>query len=331
MNFKRVLATVLTAAALGAVFTGCKSTAGGSGTQSALNAAKIINIGDQPSFFIFKIAQAKGYFKKEFGSDIKVNVISYVKQGPAVVESMASKNIDLAMLGTLPIVTANANGKHMIALASGNYSKNGFAIFANPYAEVKKVEDLKGKTLGVPFGTNDHEVAVELFERHDLRPSDVKLMDMQASDALVALKKGNISAALLKGNDLNSAKKAGEIEIANNSETGPVANMLVGRKAFIDANPKLTQKFIKACSESAKYVESHPAESIKISAKMTGSTIADTKISYKSRIRLVSIDGEYFAKPLMKSVNFAKKQGIIDENITYNQITATSFFSKAGI
>lgn len=331
-SLKKLTAALLTLAVLSALITGCKNSSNtSSGAQGNLNTAKVINVGDQPAFFLFKIAQAKGFFTKELGSKIKVNVISYVKQGPAVVESMASKDVDLAMLGTLPTVTADANGDHIIALASGNYSKDGFTLFVSPASGAKKVEDLKGKSVGVPFGTNDHEVAVEILAKHHLKTSDVQLTNMQASDALIALKKGEIDAALLKGNDYYTAVSDGEIAIANNGETGPVANLIVGRKAFIEKNPKLTEQFLKACSEAAKYVESHADESIKIAAKVTGTTTEDSKINYKSRIRLVSISDKYFATPLQKTIKFAKDQSLIDKDISLKDITDTSYFKNAGL
>lgn len=332
LHFRKMLAALLAAAAFSAAIPGCKNApAQSSGSKSGSNVTTVVNVGDQPAFFLFKIAQEKGFFAKELGGDVKVNVVSFVKQGPAIVESMASKNVDLAMLGTLPIVTANANGNPIVALASGNYSEKGFALFVNPDSGIKTVEELKGKTVGMPFGTNDHEAVVELLEKHNLSSGDVKLMNMESADALTALKKGHIEAALLKGNSFYSATQAGEVKIADNSETGPIANLIVGRKNFVEKNPEITEKFLKACAEAAKYIESNPEESIRIAAKITGASEDDEKINYESRSRLVSIDDQYVTVPLQKAIDFAKKQSLISKDVTVEEILNTSCFSKAGI
>lgn len=314
---------------------GCQSDKGKAGAKEAvsnLNQAKVINVGDQPAFFIFKIAQEKGLFEKEFGKDgIKINVVSYVKQGPAIVESIASKNVDIALLGTLPTITANANGNKIIALASGNYTDDGFALFVGPSTGIDKVEGLKGKKLGVTFGTNEHQVSIKILEKHQLAPADVQLTNLSAADALTALRNGDIEAALLKGNDFVAAQKFGAVAIANNSEVGPVANVLVGREAFIKENPELTARFLKVAQEAAKYVEANPEEAVQIAAKITGAPLENAKVNYASRKRLVTAEGKYLADPLQATLDFVKAQKLITKDVLVKDVVDVSYFKAAGL
>ncbi len=297
---------------------------------AAVDQATVINLGDQPAFFIFKVAQEKGYFDEEFGQDgVTINVESYVKQGPAVVESIASDHVDLALLGTLPTVTANANGNKIIALASANYTEDGFTLFAAPDSGITTVEELAGKRIGLPFGTNEHQVTIELLAKHGLAPTDVQLVNLSGSDALVALQRGDIEAALLKGNDFVAAKKFGATEVANNGETGPVANLLVGREEFVRANPGLTSRVLAVAQKAAEYTEANPDEAIKIASASTGAGLDDTKVNYNSRTRLVSTDPKYLSEPLQDTIDFATQQKLITSEVALSDILDTSLFDAS--
>ena len=332
MNTTQKKISAITSLALIASFSACGSSTAQSATtdSGAKDQAKVINVGDQPAFFIFKIAEKKGLFDKEFSEDgIKVNVVSYVKQGPAIVESIASQDVDLALLGTVPTITANANGNRIIALASGNYTADGFGLFAGPNSGITDVTELKGQKIGLPFGTNEHEVTINILQAHGLQPEDVELTNLSAADALTALKKGDIAAALLKGSDFYAAQSAGATEIADNSESGPVANLIVGREDFVTANPGITSRFLKVAKEAAEYVEDNPEESIQIAAESTGASEEDGKINYESRSRLVGVEDKYLTDPLNKTLEFAKVQNLITKDVSVSDIVDTSYFEDA--
>ena len=69
-----------------------------------------VHLGDQPSFFILKIADHNGYFTEEFeGTNISIVVDNFVNQGSAIVEAMNAGDVQLGVIGTMPLVTADAS------------------------------------------------------------------------------------------------------------------------------------------------------------------------------------------------------------------------------
>ena len=101
-----------------------------------------VHLGDQPSFFILKVAEENGYFEEEFeGTGVSIVVDNFVNQGSAIVEAMNAGDLELGVIGTMPLVTAAANGSQFVAISSVNLSENGFKLYAGPDTGIDKVED----------------------------------------------------------------------------------------------------------------------------------------------------------------------------------------------
>lgn len=291
-----------------------------------------IHVGDQPSFFLLKVADEKGFFEEEFAADnIVIEVENFVNQGPAIVEAMAAGDLDLGILGTLPIVSANANGNKIIALASANYSEDGFGLYVTADSGITSLKDIKGKTIAAPFGTNEHQMLLGLLGKAGLTEDDVTLANMKAADSITAFQSGDIDGSIFKGQQLLAAKEAGGIEIANNSETGVIVNSLVGRAAFIEQYPDITARFIKVVQRAKEYIDENPEETIEIAARLTETAIEDTRISFESRDRLISIKDADFIAPLTSAIEFSLSQKLIDKEVSIEDIVDTSYFEASGI
>ena len=82
-----------------------------------------VHLGDQPSFFILKIADYNGYVEEEVaGTGVNIIVDNFVNQGSAIIEAMNAGDVQLGVLGTMPLVTADANGSGFVAISSVNLS-----------------------------------------------------------------------------------------------------------------------------------------------------------------------------------------------------------------
>ena len=310
--------------------------AGSTDTAAETNSTKsepiVVRVGDQPTFFLLKVAEEKGFFEEEFGSDnITIEVTDFVNLGPAIVEAMAAGDIDLAIIGTLPIITANANNNKIIALASGNYSEDGFAFIATSDSGITSIEDVKGKTVAMPFGTNEHQMLMALLDKGNVSPDEVEIANMGAVDSLNAFLTGDIDAAIFKGHQIAAALEAEGVHIADNGEVGLIVNSIVGREAFIQENPEITSRFLKVLDKAQKYTIENVDEAIEIVARRTDTSIEDTTISYESRDRLVSTEPNYFLLPLTSSLEFAISQGLIDTELDITDIIDISYYESAGI
>ena len=299
----------------------------------ASNSAKniTINVGDQAAFFLVKVADEKGFFEEEFGKDgITVHSEIFAKMGPAIIEAMAAGDVDLSIVGVFPVVNANNAGNKIMMLASGNFTEDGFRLVVGPDSSVGSVEDLKGKKVGVPFGAAEHQITLQILEKHGLDDTQVELVNLQQADALTALLGNEIDAALFNSGTLSAAEEAGAKIIATNKEVGLIVNPVIGRKDFVEANPEITSRFLKVLDKTAKWIDENEDETVKIAAKINGTDEEGIRVSLLSRGRAISIDDEHFKDPIMSTLEFAKAQGLISD-LSYDDVVDTSYFENAGI
>lgn len=138
----------------------------------------------------FAIVHAQGLLEKEFARDgIKVEWIFFKGAGPAVNEALVNKQLDFAWQGDLPSIVHWANGvKTRIILGAG--VRTGLYLAALPDSGITRLEDLKGKRVGLFKGTNLHLAAVRALADKGLKESDVKLinLDFPSSQAAIANK-----------------------------------------------------------------------------------------------------------------------------------------------
>lgn len=290
-----------------------------------------VNVGDQAAFFLVKVAEAKGFFEEEFAKDnIKIHTEIFAKMGPAIIEAMATGDVDLSIVGVFPVVNANNAGNKIIILASGNYTEDGFRLVVGPEATITSVEELNGLKIGVPFGTAEHQITLQLLEKHGLTADQVELVNLQQADALTALLGKEIDAALFNSGTLSAAENAGAKTIATNKEVGLIVNPVIGKKEFVEANPEITSRFLKVLDKTAKWIDENEDETVKIAAEINGTDEESIRVSLLSRGRTISIDDEYLRGPVESTLNFVLAQGLI-ENLAYDDIVDTSYFLNAGI
>ena len=341
MKVKRWISILAAAVITTGVFAGC-----GQNQKSAENTdAEIkteetsekgtqeVHIGDQPSFFLLKIADNLGYFDDEFaGTGVKIVVDNFVNQGPAVVEAMVAEDLDLGLIGALPLVSADANNDHFVAISTVNYSENGFKLFAGKESGIQKVEDFKGKKLTVKFSTNEHQMLLTLLDQAGLNTSDVEIVNMNAAEGLAALTAGDVDGAVLKGNDVKTATDAGAYVVADNSTTGTISNYLVGRQEFVESHPEIVTGVLKALEKTRKWIDENKDETIQKYSELTGTDYDTAKVSFESRERSITIDADKFADTIQQSLDFSKEQKLIDnQDLTVDDIIDTSYYENSGV
>ena len=323
----------LTGAALGsALLAGCSvARAAGRAPQQG-DEGLTVHIGDQPSFYLLKVADKKGFFKDEFAHDgITVKVSQFVNVGPAIVEALKSQDLDLGALGALPLITATAGGAPFTSLASINYVEDQFKLVAGKESGVHGVKDLAGKRVGVKFATNSHQMVLELLKKYGVARSDVELVNISDDDIISSLSANKIAAGSVGNTALASAQAVGAYPIADNSETGLITNSLVGREAFIKDHPRVVVRVLKVLKRADAWIAAHPDETAEIFAEAAKSDLAAAKKNLQARKVKLSIGSRYLTEPLQHSIEFAREAKLISRDIRVQDIVDTSFAQKAGV
>jgi ABC-type nitrate/sulfonate/bicarbonate transport system substrate-binding protein len=180
----------------------------------------------------------------------------------------------LLATGEVPIVVASGTGtmtSHILGvkdqvLVATITSKIGTSLFAK--ADIKSVEDLKGKTIatGRPAAFLDATVRYVLRAKFGLMPDrDVKLLPTgEPYLGLQALERGVVDAAAMSIPHLFVARKAGFRELISFDKLGieyPYTSVVVLRQTAAKS-PELVEKFVKCIVEGIYLFKTNKAKSL---------------------------------------------------------------------
>ena len=141
-------------------------------------------------------------------------------------------------------------------------------------AGLKAPADFKGKTLATPFGSTSHFRMLGFLKTNGLTQRDVKLLDMKPAAIQAAWAKNEIDAAYLWSPAKSKLVEAGG-SLFKTSEVLEkagyvVADMIIVRTAFAQANPDTVASFLKAYGRALDMWRQKPDEAAEIVGKQAG-------------------------------------------------------------
>lgn len=235
---------------------------------SPLAAAKEVTIGYQGVCNPWKWKIAEGAFEKATGY-----TINWVKldSGSSAINAVASGDVHIAMAGSSPIAAGLSRGVNMqlfwiledIAAAEALVVRDGSGIVSP--------QDLKGKTIGVPFVSTTHFHMLFALEQFGISPSDVDLRNIQPNAIASAWEGGQIDGAFVWDPALGRIKKTGKVLITSGqlSAWGKATfDGLVVSTPWGKSNRNFMAKFVKVIADADEDYRSNPSSWTPSSAKV---------------------------------------------------------------
>jgi ABC-type nitrate/sulfonate/bicarbonate transport system substrate-binding protein len=131
---------------------------------------------------------------------------------------------------------------------------------------IKSVADLKGRTVGVGVGSEAYPVLIRLLNKAKIRPKEVTIKTLSASDLTQAFQK-KLANAILESRYLTSAlvqTGQGRTVLTHPDIVKALgligAGPLVARQAVIDREPGTVQKFVNAWIKALMYIQQDPQD-----------------------------------------------------------------------
>jgi len=173
--------------------------------------------------------------------------------GPDMLEAALGGNIDGTTTGIVPAINLLATSDEwvgvcrLIDFSVVTVSKNG--------TRIESYTDLKGKKLGVPFGSGAHPYVVQRIEENNLTigtgPDQVDLINVSPAEAAVALQQGSVDAlGIWEPNATIIENK----EIGKVFDEKPYIGLVLVRKSIVENNPDEVVALIKGFIEANLYV-----------------------------------------------------------------------------
>ncbi|MGE5306095.1 MAG: ABC transporter substrate-binding protein [Alphaproteobacteria bacterium] len=157
------------------------------------------------------VAHDAGYFAKEKLDD----QIILIPSGSQLAQVVTAGEVDIAALNGSSAMAAALQGAD-IKIVGNTTNKLIFSVYVRP--EIKTIEDLKGKKIGVTrFGSATDIAARFALRKHNLDPqNDVTILQMGAMSSIMGgLHAGSIDAGLVSPPTLFAVEKMGFRELVS--------------------------------------------------------------------------------------------------------------------
>jgi NitT/TauT family transport system substrate-binding protein len=276
------------------------------------------------------IAIEKGYFTDE-GLDVELIKFEAPNQ---IIDALLQGQVDIshpgAATGIAGIADFKNSGKIKIyALSGEDDSKVQYdAILVKKDSDIKTIQDLKGKKLGIMAGTIQWQtIAREILDQNNLvYDKDVKIVEIALGLQAQALATGDIDASLIVEPVPTVVKAKGIGQelvpfVAAKYISNPFyAGAGIIRVDFAKENPNTTKKLINAINKAIKDIRENPDENRQY---LKGYTQLDDTTIANAPIVLFKMYNEFDDKDINETQKFYDiftKWGVVDGKMDFKQL-----------
>lgn len=260
------------------------------------------------SFSVVDVGNAVGIFKK-YGLDVER------------IDFAGGAKMHQAMdAGALDVITGT--GSDLLFLTKGAPEK-GVAAYANDLAAVslvvnaddtsiKKIEDLKGKTIAVSTtGSFTSWVAKTILGQHGIAPDQFKFAYLGTMAGIVAgLLTKNVDGIIGPSSRSLQLEGEGKVRILANAGSeiqNFIANIVYASDTMMNEHPETLRKFLAGYFETIRYMKDHKAETVKITQPATKLPDDIAAKGYDLEMPTFFTDGHFDRKKLA-----AVQQSLVD-------------------
>lgn len=212
-------------------------------------------------------AQSTGIFKKH-GIDAKTSSFT---GGGAVVAAVAGGSIDIGFSNVVSAAGAIQREIPILALCPAaifdeRAPADNLLVKARG-SRLRSGADLTGKTVAVTTLSGALQLSASAWiDKHGGDSKSVHFVELPNSEMAAALKAGRVDAAMLAEPTLSQSK--GEVEELGDAFAAIAPRWTLGlfvtSKAWATANPQVARNFVAAMVETARWANTHHAETARI-------------------------------------------------------------------
>ncbi|MCF6248916.1 MAG: ABC transporter substrate-binding protein [Desulfobacula sp.] len=193
-------------------------------------------------------ADASGGFKR---NGLEVNV----KAGGVGINAIRELELGRAQFGVASadqVILALEKGAKIVVIAQLFQANPMQWIYRADQPEIKTLDDLRGRRIGITFGGNDEAIMMTIFAKGNLTKKDVTIISVQGN-ALPFFKRDADVWPVYRnsqgvGYEAKLFKEGEKVRFFNPKDFGVnfVANSVVTSQTMIEKSPQLVDSFLKA-------------------------------------------------------------------------------------
>jgi len=190
----------------------------------------------------------------------------------ADLKQQVESGIKFGISGSAEVLLARSNGLPLKIVGSLE-GQSILKIYVKSGGSIKTVKDLDGKRIGVTATNNPTgRAATYISNRFAIKPEIIPFGNL--TNLVVGLKLGRIDAFINSGGSALRLVDSGELGLLSRmKDVYPqpyVGLVFFATEDVIEHDPDLVRRFIKATSETTKYLGENPEYAADIIAKTTG-------------------------------------------------------------
>jgi len=221
------------------------------------------------------VGTAKGYFTEQ-GIDLES---IWVNRGSEAIQALGAGQADMGLGAVSPVIAARAKGLPVVIVGLHSYGFPGYLVASKKNAHFTRLEDLKGKRIGVPVGSGVHTVLEMAIEKTGLKASDFQIQNARVTDMPAAMQGDGFDAVLgwIPYSTRVVAMGNGKV-LMTPTQFEKLAGVtypmvLIAMEDTIRKRPEALQRFMNAWVKSERFVDREHAETVKILRQTLGDRV----------------------------------------------------------
>ncbi len=284
-----------------------------------------VNFGDQVKYYQ-TVAQGGNALQ---GAPYSVSWSNFLG-GPPVVTAETGGSVDVGFMAETPTIFAQAAGDpiKVIGVQQGvPGSPSPFAIMVPSGSSIKKISQLKGKTVAVDEGTVSQYALVKILQKGGLSYKSVQVDNLSLPAVAAALESGRVDAAALDEPFISQIEAAHKgTVLASGEGVTTYLNYLVASQSAL-SNPKKAAAIVDLAArlyKAAAQLQKNPQLAAETYVKTYGVTMAEAESVVKSaRVTLTPINPAVIRYQQQEANTFAQL-GLIPNKINVSKAFSLS-------
>lgn len=245
--------------------------------------------------------------------------------GPQLSQAFQAGDIDIALFGEAPALlleSARPGFGKIISTLTRTYHE--VTLIVRPNIPYKSLADLKGKSIGVPFGSITHAWLLLLLQTNHMTPADVRLTNLTVTAGVPALKSGAIDAfawGTITGIQAEHEGWGKMVAFPGDAKGPPpftdgmfMSSNVVARTEFLKNSPNLAMAWEQAFLEAANLAAEHFVTEARAYADSQKLSVKDVVEGRKNEPFYPLIDEAYLQSlPVLSKM--MQEQGVLKNNV----------------